>query len=207
MASQENPVFKSVFESIFFDSKFFLFPFSTSNHEDIFLPSDFPVCGGRCWWISQTSKWDFGHAIYESLCHIIYQLVLEISNRRKFMYSDRFTNNFCPAISSIINSPTFPRPGEATRLLAEAGPWLGFGCFVGAQRLEDFRAEVWAGPLLVNGCCWIFANSSASRWTVEPGFSEVPAVSWTCGGNHDLLDPWFSSKLNPIFVWVKMKRS
>lgn len=31
--------------------------------------------------------------------------------------------------------------GEATRLLAEAGPWLGFGCFVGAQRLEDFRAE------------------------------------------------------------------
>jgi len=31
--------------------------------------------------------------------------------------------------------------GEATRLLAEAGPWLGFGCFVGARNLENFQAE------------------------------------------------------------------
>lgn len=35
----------------------------------------------------------------------------------------------------------FDLRAEATRLLAEAGPLMGFGCFVGPRRLEDFRAE------------------------------------------------------------------
>jgi hypothetical protein len=47
------------------------------------------------------------------------------------------------AHDKILYSPATSPAGEATRLLAEAGPWLGFGCFVGAQRLKDFRAEVW----------------------------------------------------------------
>jgi hypothetical protein len=63
------------------------------------------------------------------------------------------------AHDKILYSPATSPAGEATRLLAEAGPWLGFGCFVGAQRLKDFRAEVWpwamghGGPWAMG--CWM----------------------------------------------------
>ena len=64
-------------------------------------------------------------------------IIIDIRNFIIFQYIP-----YISKISEILGLGSFVvSSGEATRLLAEAGPWLGFGCFVGARNLEDFQAE------------------------------------------------------------------